>query len=128
MTNNDSDDAIGGYKKAFPEGVPTREPLNTIAAGLRARRAAKQQFVMLPWTWKERLAGATQVATYKLAIHLLHRAWKNPGKPIKLSNTALTEEGISRGQKSRALRELQGLGLIEVEKRPFRSPIIRLLR
>jgi hypothetical protein len=62
--------------------------------------------------------------------------WRTPRKFLDAAREVLGEidldpasgVGISRGQKWRALRELQSLGLIEVEERPSRSPIIRLLR
>jgi uncharacterized membrane protein len=53
--------------------------------------------------------------------------WKNRGAPIKLTNGMLRIEGISRRSKWRALNGLERRGLIAVERRLRRSPIIRLL-
>jgi hypothetical protein len=51
--------------------------------------------------------------------------WKGNGAPIKLSNGMLEIDGISRQAKWRALTDLERLGLIQVERRPNRSPIVR---
>jgi hypothetical protein len=83
------------------------------------------QFIRLPWFWFERLAGATG-QTYRVALYLLFLHWKNGGKPIKLANGMLKLSGTSRQSKWRALTELERQGLITVERRARRSPIVRL--
>jgi hypothetical protein len=88
-----------------------------------ARR--REHFVMVPWTWVEELSGATG-QTWHLTMHLLYLHWKGKGAPIKLANGMLKIDGISRASKWRALAELERRGLITVERRPSRSPIIRL--
>ena len=44
----------------------------------------RKHFIMLPFTWLERLSGAGG-QVYALAIHLLYRDWKTNGMPIKLA-------------------------------------------
>jgi hypothetical protein len=65
--------------------------------------------------------------TLLLALHLLYLHWKGKGQPIKLANGMLEYDGISRFAKWRSLRELERRGLISVECRPKRSPLIRVL-
>jgi hypothetical protein len=86
-----------------------------------------RSFVKVPSIWVERLRGAHYVATYRVALHLLHQHWKSHGRPLTLSNTALEREGVTRRAKWRALRELEALRLIEVERRPRQSPRVVLL-
>jgi hypothetical protein len=86
-----------------------------------------QQFVKFPRAWVDRLRTARYTSTYRVALHLLFRHWKSDGRPIQLSNVALAEAGVSRDQKWRALRELECLGLIRIERRRRRSPVITLL-
>ena len=81
---------------------------------------------MVPWSWVERLNGATG-QTYRVALILLYMSWKSRGAPIKLPNGMLEIDGVSRQSKWRALADLEQRGLITVERRPRRSPIIRLL-
>jgi hypothetical protein len=74
----------------------------------------------------ERLDGASG-QTYRLALCLLYRHWKDRGQPIKLANGMLQIDGIPRRTKWRALRDLERRELIAIECRDRRSPIIQLL-
>lgn len=87
----------------------------------------RQHFVMVPWSWVERLKGVKSAQTYRVALLLLYMNWKGRGTPIKLANVTLETDGVSPRTKWRAVNELERLGLISVEHRSRRSPIIRLL-
>jgi hypothetical protein len=88
-----------------------------------------QNFTMVPHTWQKRLAdGATCASTYRLALELLYRDWKNGGHPIRLANQGLEVVGLTRHQKTRALTELEDLGLVTVERRVKKSPIVKVAR
>ena len=80
---------------------------------------------MLPGSWYDKLCGATG-PTYRVAWYLLHLHWKGKGAPIKLANGMLEHDGVNRWAKGRALADLENLDLITVERRPNRSPIVRL--
>jgi hypothetical protein len=83
---------------------------------------------MLPMVWVQQLAKAERVGTLKLAIYLRHVAWKTGEARIKLSNAAAATAGVaSHDSKSRALAELEMLGLVVVERRPRHSPVITVL-
>lgn len=86
----------------------------------------RQHFVKVPMVWVERLAGAFG-NTWVIAMHLLYLHWKDNGKPIKLANGMLKSDGISRYTKHRSLADLERRGLIEVERRPRRSPLVKLV-
>src|SRR5262245_49323926 len=87
----------------------------------------RRQFVRVPWGWIVRLRPARRACTFKLALVLLYEAWRAGGQPIVLSNVLSQAEGLSRRSKWNALAELEGLGLIQVERRPRRSPRLILL-
>jgi hypothetical protein len=87
----------------------------------------QQHFVKVPWPWVERLRDARYIATYRVALYLLYQHWKGSGAPITLSNTATIAQGVTRHRKWEALRELEQLGLITVEKRERRSPRVRII-
>ena len=86
----------------------------------------QQHFVKVPWPWIECLQGVKTSRTYRLALMLLYLHWKGRGAPIRLANGMLGLDGISRNSKWRALADLERLGLIVVERRPSKSPIVRL--
>jgi hypothetical protein len=101
-------------------------PVEQLASAPMKIRPARGHFVIVPLSWIERLANTRSATTYRLALFLLYLNWKEKGKPIKLANGKLRMGGVSRQSKWRALRELESRGLITVERRPKRSPLIRL--
>jgi hypothetical protein len=106
-----TDDRVTGQLASVPRKIQKR----------------RQHFVMVPGIWIERLAKARHIASYRVALHLLYQHWKNTGKPILLPNGMLAREGVTRRQKWEALRELERLGLIAVERRPRRAPLVTVL-
>ncbi len=102
-----------------------RERLAIVPRKVAKRR---EKFIMVPMTWRERLTGATG-STILVALDLLYLAWKGgKGKAVKLPNGMLKHDGISRQSKWRALDDLELRGLITVERRPSRSPLVYLSR
>jgi hypothetical protein len=93
----------------------------------RKIRKQRKHFVKVPWIWVEKLSKARYTATYRVALHLLYLDWKQKGGPVKLPNGMLTVGNVSKKQKWRALGELEHLGLIAVERRPRRSPLVTLI-
>jgi hypothetical protein len=98
---------------------------NKLTPSMRQKREQKQ-FTKVPWLWRDRLRKAARASTFKLAFFLLHRYWQNDGRPIPVSALAMEEEGISPRQKSRALSELESLGLIAIQRRKGASPLVSL--
>ncbi len=98
------------------------QALAQVPAKIRKRR---EKFIMFPMTWLEALNGAP-AATFRVAIYLLYLHWKDDGGPVKLPNGMLKIDGVSRQSKWRALGDLEHRGLITIERRPSRSPLIRL--
>jgi hypothetical protein len=91
----------------------------------KVRRRRRRYFISVPMLWFERLEGASG-QTHRVALSLLHQHFKSKG-PVRVSNSLLKIDGVSRQSKWRALRELERRGLITIECRPRRSPTITLL-
>jgi hypothetical protein len=121
MTNG-KDDSFDLKKLVLPPEI-VRERRGIEPKKIQKRRA---YFVKVPWVWVEQLDGAAG-QTYRLALCLLYLHWKSGSEPIKLPNSMLKIDGISRASKWRGLAELERRGLITVERRPRRSPLIRLV-
>jgi hypothetical protein len=87
-----------------------------------------EQFIKVPMWWYEKLANPAPRCrcTCLVAWYLLHLNWKNEGKPFKLPNGMLAYDGISPDSKWRALKDLGRRGLISVEWRKKKSPIIHV--
>jgi hypothetical protein len=80
-------------------------PISAIAAGGGAVRGAKQLIV-----W--------------LYIH--HRVWADLKDTVLIGNPTLKEWGVDRQTKYKALKALEFAGLIAVQWRPNRSPLVTL--
>ena len=106
--------------------LPADIVLSSRAVEPRKLEKRREHFVKVPFTWLEALVGASG-NTCRLALHLLYLHWKDNGAPIKLANGMLEMDGINRKAKSRGLSELECRGLITVERRPKKSPIVKLI-
>jgi hypothetical protein len=102
-----------------PDGIPERR----VSIGTVPKRT--KHFIRIPMSWHEALRDATG-RTHYVAQRLLYLHWRQRGQPVKLANKLLGIEGVSRQAKWRALRDLERRGLIELERQPRRSPVIRL--
>ena len=91
------------------------------------RKKWRRQYVQFPWVWIERLQAAKRISTYRLALMLVYEGWRTGGRPVVLTNTLALAEGVSRRTKWNALIELEGLGLVRVERRTRKSPRLHLL-
>ena len=58
---------------------------------------------------------------------LLHLSWKEHSLTFKLPNERLAVLGVSRSAKTRALRNLEMAGLIQVARARGKSPTVTLL-
>jgi hypothetical protein len=90
-------------------------------------RKRREHFIRVPWTWVEKLAPSRSANTYRVALYLLYMHWKNKEAPFKLANGMLAIDGVTRFSKWRALQELEQAGLIRIEKRPRKSPVITVV-
>jgi len=60
--------------------------------------------------------------TYRVALYLLDRA--SFSRRVVLSTATMERHGVSRNGKRSALRQLQRKGLIAVEERPDKNPVV----
>jgi hypothetical protein len=90
-------------------------------------RKSKDAFVKVPLWWAEAAAKATHTPGMLVLIELLHRSWKAHSLTFPLSNKSLEKSGVSREIKRRVLRDLEAAGLITVERRHGRAPLVTLV-
>jgi hypothetical protein len=122
-------DAIDGWLKMDPQQKADLQARSKPADRSTRQKAhhRKEQFVMLPMCWKDRLRQAQHAGSLKLALHLHYLAWKTGERSIQLSNAVANDAGVTRRSKWRALSELDQLGLVVLERRGRRSPIVTIL-
>ena len=90
-----------------------------IDSAVRKRR--RRRFIIIPEMWIERLEGARHVSTYRVALRILQRNRQCEGQPFPLPNSI---GGVSRWAKSTALKELEKAGLVQLERRKRKSPLV----
>jgi hypothetical protein len=124
MTNETQDDLFDPAKFRV-----TDAELPGILAAVPTKKQPKrrQPFTQYPINWGERLKGATgPTVLTTIVIQFLH--WKGGGRPFKLPNGGILKSfGVSRHSKWRALCDLEKRGLIVVERRRRKSPIVTVL-
>jgi hypothetical protein len=108
-----------------------------IAAQIGLRSAGKQSgnkvrrtepFLQIPH--KAIVAGSKVLRGTKqflVWLYLFHRVWADKRRTVALPNQTLSTWGVGRREKYKALRKLEAAGLIAVEWRQRRSPIVTLL-
>jgi hypothetical protein len=96
------------------------------SAPRRRGKARKETFVKVPLWWFEQVTRATRSPQAFVAIWLLHLAWKAGSATFPLPNGKLTEHGAERRTKRRALANLEAAGLITVDRRHGKTPIVTL--
>jgi len=116
------DDPFGLGKLFLPPDMLAQERWAVVPRRIQRRR---QHHIQMPWRWYEKLAGADG-QTYRVALYLLYLHWKGRGEPIKLANGMMARDGVPRESKRRALHDLERRGLITVEWRDRKSPIVKV--
>jgi hypothetical protein len=82
-----------------------------------------RKFTKFPKMWQQQLARVrASGCTYRVALYLLDRA--SFSKQVTLSTSTMRTRGVSRNGKRGALNQLQRAGLIAVEERPDKNPIV----
>jgi hypothetical protein len=93
----------------------------------RSRRKPQDAYVQMRTT--DAMAGFHALRCPQAIVwHYIHyRVWADDTPTIPLPNQKLAAMGVSRQMKWRALQRLEQAGLIKVERRERRSPLVTLL-
>jgi hypothetical protein len=92
-----------------------------VPAKLKKRR---EQFALVPMSLWEKLNDA-RGQTLRLIVYLIHMYWQGDYKPVKLANEIMEVNGVCREAKRRALHDLESRGVVIVDQRRRKSPIVR---
>lgn len=107
--------------------MPAEEAERLVAVPRKIQKR-KLDFARVPMSWYDALRNPvpTGRATCLVAWYLCYLHWKHRGEPFKLANGMLEYDGINRFAKWRALADLERRGLITINRRPKKSPIIHV--
>jgi hypothetical protein len=92
----------------------------------KTKHKREHHFIKMPWSWLERLSQVRNRASFLVILVVLYQHWKHKSRPFTLRNSTVSEFGITRWQKWTALGELEALGLITVDRRDRKAPLIRV--
>jgi hypothetical protein len=105
-----------------------RIEVETVATDVTPNIRRRTPFVVLPLSWAAKASAATNCQKAMVWMWLAHRVRKTRTTTVTIPNRALAKCGISRRVKSLALRQLERAGLITVERRPRKTPVVTVLR
>ncbi len=80
----------------------------------------------MPWSWLAAAARARGRALH-VALALWYQASVTRSWSVKLNTDRLRELGLDRHATSRGLRELEKAGLVKVERRAGRKPLVTMV-
>jgi hypothetical protein len=89
----------------------------------------REQFLKgpIPWPW---VKTASSLPGKALALGML--LWREAGMdgigPVTVTNAKAAALGIDRSAKSRAVADLERVGLVRVERRPRRNPLVTIVK
>lgn len=78
------------------------------------------------WSWIAK-AGSLPCKSLQVAIAIRHQSKLEKRNEIKLGNTFLEQMGVSCDAKRRALAELEGAGLISVQRETGKNPVVTII-
>jgi hypothetical protein len=93
----------------------------------RRSKARKETFVKVPLWWFAQVTRATRSLQTFVCVWLLHLAWKAKSLTFPVPNGQLGKHGADRQAKRRALASLEAAGLITVNRRDRKNPIVTLV-
>jgi hypothetical protein len=93
----------------------------------KRQKKNKELFVKVPLWWATEAAKATGMLKMLVLLELLHRSWKARSLTFPFPNSSLKKTGVGREAKRRILRDLEAAGLITVERRHGKTPMVSLV-
>jgi hypothetical protein len=99
-----------------------------LEAAAPVKRKKVEPFVKVPLWWIAAAARHARSPATLVMVELLRASWNTKSLTFPLPNGRLEALGVSRDVKRRVLIDLERGGLIAVERRPNKNPIVTLLR
>ena len=98
-----------------------------LEAAAPVKRKKVEPFVKVPLWWIAAAARHARSPATLVMIELLQASWKAKSLSFPLPNGRLNRLGASREIKRRVLRDLEAGGLIKVERRSRKTPVVILV-
>jgi hypothetical protein len=105
-----------------------KQRLAELHAAAPVRRKKIEPFATVVLREAARAFAAANCQKAMVWLWLIHQARKTGKKTVPVPNGALVKYGVSREIKRLALLQWEKAGLIAIERRPQKTPIVTLLR
>jgi hypothetical protein len=90
------------------------------------RRPTLGQFLVIPDDWLDLLDAIPGRHAHRLMFRLMRISWRQKSVSVKVTNKIFLDCRMDRHTKSETLRRLELAGLISVEWRPRKSPLVTI--
>jgi hypothetical protein len=97
------------------------------AAAPPAKCKKRRPFVMVPLETMAVACAALNCRKALVWLWLMHQVWKTKKRTVPVPNKALAALGVTRDVKRQALDQLEAAGLVTVDRRPKKTPLITVL-
>jgi hypothetical protein len=121
----ENDDDWGGV--AVKPGPDPKKGLAKLKARAPVKRKKTRPFAMVYLDTAARAYTAMNCQKAMVWAWLVHRTWKRQNRTVTVPNGELAKFGVNPDAKARALRQLEVAGLIEIGRRPRKTPLVTLL-
>jgi hypothetical protein len=101
--------------------------LAELKAAAPVKREKVEPYVQVPLKRAAKAFAAVNCQKAMVYLWLVHQAAKTGKRTIPVPSEALAKYGVPRETKRRALRQLEGGGLISLEQQPRKTPLATLL-
>ena len=91
------------------------------------KRPTLAQFIVIPDDWVDLLDAIPGRHAHRLMLRLMRISWRQQSATVKVTNKIFLNCRMDRHTKSDTLRRLEQAGMISVEWRPRKSPLVTIL-
>ena len=103
-----------------------KQRLAELYAAAPPKQKRVRSYVQIPLDLAGQAAAATGGKRMLVWVLILYRSWQQQTPTVVVTSTMLRKYGISREVKRRALEQLEAAGLLTVEWRAKKNPIVTL--
>lgn len=101
--------------------------LDTPSDGASPKHQMLAQFIVIPDEWLNLLDAVPGRHAYRLMLRLMRISWRLKSATVKVTKKVFLDCRMDRHTKLETLRRLEQAGLISVEWRPRKSPLVTIL-
>lgn len=107
--------------------LSTLRSLDAPSDGASQKHPMLEQFLVIPDDWLDVIDAVPGRHAYRLMLRLMRISWRLKSATVKVTNKIFLDCRMDRHTKLETLRRLEQAGLISVDRRPRKSPLVTIL-